>query len=454
MKRSNVSRRAFLGGAAVVLGLPALESLMPRQAFAEPKELRRRIIAFYVPNGVHMPAWTLAGQGTEFALSPILAPIERMRKKILVLSGLDNLPARPEGPGDHAAGTAGFLTCRHVVKTEGAGIKNGISMDQVAAQHLGQFTRIPSLQLGTSGGSSAGDCDSGYSCAYARNISWASETQPLPKAVNPQVVWDILFGGFDPKASAEEQARRLAYGTSVIDYALDESSSLMTRLGTTDKRKLDEYLTGVRELEKKIQKSASGPMCTPMERPPSNLPYPEHVKLMLDLTAMAIQCDSTRVVSFMLGNALSGQTYPFLELGDGQPLSGGHHEISHHQGLKVNFDKLTVIDRWEVEQFVYLLEKLDAIDEGDGVTALDTSAVFFSSELEDGNAHSHTNLPVLIGGSLGGKLTTGRHVAYKDGSKTGNSTPIANLFISMLQGVGVDINTFGDDGTGPLPDLT
>ena len=440
MKRFKLSRRAFLGGAGALLALPALEMFSSKNAKAEPNDLKR-ILAFYVPNGIHMPAWTPTTEGDQYTLPTILEPLGPVRDKLLVLSGLANTPARPDGPGDHASGTAGFLTCRHVIKTEGANIKNGISMDQVAAAHLGQFTRIPSLQLGIDGGSSAGDCDSGYSCAYARNISWASETQPLPKAVNPQVVWDILFGGFDPKATAEEQERQKIYRTSVLDYVLEEANSLNGKLGTTDRRKLDEYMTGVSELEKKIQKTGSGPQCTPMNRPPGDLPYPEHVLMMLDLIALAVQCDATRVVSFMLGNAGSGRSYPFLLVNE------GHHEISHHQNLDTNYAKLTTIARWEVEQFAYLLGKLQAIDEGNGVSALDTSAVFFSSEIEDGNAHRHTNLPVLVGGSLGGTFKPGRHVVVPD------ETPLANLFVSMLQGAGVPTNTFGDNGTGPLPNL-
>jgi len=442
VKRFKLSRRAFLGGAGALLALPALESLTEKTAKAEPTDLKR-ILAFYLPCGIHMPNWTPTEAGSTYTLPTSLEPLAPLQSKILVLTGLANTPARPDGPGDHAAGTAGFLTCRHVVKTEGEGIKNGISMDQVAAAHLGQFTRIPSLQLGIDGGSSAGDCDSGYSCAYARNVSWASETQPLPKTVNPQVVWDILFGGFDPKATAEEQARQKTYRTSVLDYVLGEANSLKNRLGTTDKRKLDEYMNGVSELEKKIQKTGTGPLCTAIDRPPGDLPFPEHVKMMLDLTALAIQCDSTRVVSFMLGNAGSGRSYPFLLVNE------GHHEISHHQGLQENYDKLTIIDRWEVEQFAYLLTALDKIDEGNGKTALDTSAVFLSSEIEDGNTHAHTNLPVVVGGSLGGTFATGRHIVYPEGDET----PLANLFISMLKGAGVTIDTFGDNGTGPLANL-
>lgn len=442
IKRHKLSRRLFLGGAGAVLTLPFFESMVAKNAKAEPNDLRR-ILAFYLPDGIHMANFTPDEAGEQYTLKRILEPIAPIRQKVLVLTGLANLPARPDGPGDHAAGTAGFLTCRHVVKTEGSNIKNGISMDQVAAAHMGAATRIPSLQIGIDGGSGAGDCDSGYSCAYARNISWASETQPLPKTVNPQVVWDILFGGFDPKATAEEQGRQKTYRTSVLDYVLGEANSLSGKLGTTDKRKLDEYMTGVSELEKKIQKTGTGPLCTAIDRPPAELPYPEHVKMMLDLIALAVQCDSTRVVSFMLGNAGSNRSYPFL-YANGQPISQGHHEISHHQDIQENFDKLTEIGRWEVEQFTYLLTALDKIDEGNGITALDTSAVFFSSEIEDGNAHRHKNLPVLVGGSLSGTFKTGQHVVLPD------ETPMANLFISMLKGIGAPIEAFGDNGTGPL----
>lgn len=442
MKRHKLSRRLFLGGAGAILTLPFFESMLATNVKAAPNDIRR-ILAFYVPDGLHMQNFTPAEQGAQYTLSPILAPLAAIRQKVLVLTGLANTPARPDGPGDHAAGTSGFLTCRHVVKTEGSNIKNGISMDQIAAAQLGEATRIQSLQIGIDGGSGAGDCDSGYSCAYARNISWASDTQPLPKTVNPQVVWDILFGGFDPKATAEEQTRQKSYRTSVLDYVLGEANSLSGKLGTTDKRKLDEYMTGVSELEKKIQKTGTGPLCTAIDRPPADLPYPEHVKLMLDLITLAVQCDSTRVVSFMLGNAGSNRSYPFL-YANGQPISQGHHEISHHQDLQENFDKLTEIGRWEVEQFAYLLGKLDAIDEGNGITALDTSAVFFSSEIEDGNAHRHTNLPVLVGGGLGGTFKTGQHVVLPD------ETPMANLFTSMLKGIGAPVDTFGDNGTGPL----
>lgn len=432
-----LSRRLFLGGAGALVGLPALESLVPRPARADDHQALR-VLAFYVPNGIHMAAWTPVDDGPGYTLSPILAPLANVKSKVLVLSGLSNKPSRPDGPGDHAAGTAGFLTCRHVVKTEGANIQNGVSMDQVAASVLAEATTIGSLQLGIDGGAGAGDCDSGYSCAYARNISWASATQPLPKTVNPQVVWDMLFGGLDPEATEEQKQKRILYRTSILDHVHAEATTLRGRLGQTDRRKLDEYLDGVFELEQKIVKASLGPACTPGERPPADLPYPEHVRLMCDLMVLALQCDSTRVVSFMLGNAGSGRSYGFLEVPE------GHHELSHHQDLQENFDKLTTIDTWEVAQLAYLLERMDAVVEADGSTLLDNSAVFFSSEIEDGNSHAHVNLPVLLAGGLGGALGPGRHLRFS------NEEPVANLFTTVLQAVGADVSTFGDDGTGPL----
>jgi hypothetical protein len=438
MKRFKVSRRLFLGGAGAVLALPMLESAMPRTVRAE-DGIARRFLAFYVPNGIHMQAWTPAAVGANYELTPILSPLEEVRKKLLVLTGLDNTPGQPEGPGDHAGGTSAFLTCRHVVKTEGADIKNGISVDQVIAGQVGHLTRIPSMQLGTDGGSSSGGCDSGYSCAYTRNISWASETQPLSKTVSPQVVFDQLFGGLDPEATEAEKAKRLLYRRSVLDYVLGEATSLSGKLGKTDQRKLEEYMDGVRELELKLDKG-TGPVCTPIDKPPSDLDYPAKVKLMCDLMALAFQCDATRVITFMIRNAGSGMSHDFV----GAP--GSHHDISHHNSDPGKYDLLTKIDTWEVAQLAYLLKKLDGIQEGAG-TVLDNTAVFFSSEIADGNGHNHTNMPVLLAGGLAGAFTPGRHIKYDGGPA------MANLFISIMNGFGMGSMTFGDNGTGPLPQL-
>jgi hypothetical protein len=387
-----------------------------------------------------MPAWTPQIVGPNFDLPPILTPLAAVQQKILVLSGLANAPAQPDGPGDHASGTGAFLTARHPFKTEGADIQNGISLDQQAAKTLGPLTRIPSMQLGIDGGDSAGDCDSGYSCAYARNISWASETQPLPKVVNPSVVYDQLFGGFDPEATAAELAKRKKYRTSVLDYVTGEANSLSAKLGKSDKAKLDEYLTGVYELGLKIEKLGTGPVCTSIPEPPSSLPFAEHVTMMSDLMVLAMQCDATRVITFRMSTAGSGRSYDFIGV------AGAHHEISHHQDIQENFDKLTIIDTWEVQQLAYLLGKMDAIDEG-GVTMLDNSIVFFSSEIEDGNSHSHYNMPIVVAGKGGGALASGRHVAF-----TGDR-PVADLFVSMLNALDIPDTSFGADSTGPLTEL-
>ena len=433
MHEKKLSRRWFLGGSAVALGLPAFESLMGKDAVAADPQAIKRFLAFYIPCGIHMAKWTPQATGPGYDLPEILAPLLPIQNKVAVVTGLANLPAKPDGPGDHASGTGAFLTCAHPYKTEGSDIKNGISVDQVAANALGDATRIASLQLGIDGGAGVGGCDSGYSCAYARNVSWASETQPLPKTVNPQVVFDQIFDGFDPTQSAEAKARTKKYRASILDYVHEEATSLSLKLGTKDKAKLDEYMTGVYELEQRIQ-NATEITCNIIDRPPDNLSYPEHVKMMCDLMVLAFQCDVTRVISFMLGNAGSGRNYDFIGV------SGGHHQISHHQSLQENYDKLTQIDIWEVQQLVYLLTELDKIQEGTG-TLLDNTCVFFSSEIEDGNSHAHTNLPVLLGG---GVLPTGQHFKVPD------KTPLANLFIALLNAMGVPTSTFGDDGTAAL----
>ncbi len=431
--KSALSRRRFLGGAGALVGLPLLASALPRELSAAP--LPKRFVAFYVPNGMHMPAWTPTATGRDFALPALLSPLEPVRSKLLVLSGLANMPSRPDGPGDHAAGTAGFLTARHIKKTDGGDIKNGISVDQLAARALARSVKISSLQLGIEGGAGVGNCDSGYSCAYVRNISWASETQPLPKTTSPEAAFDQIFDGYDPRASAAERERRRRRRASVLDYVNGEAKVLHGKLGKSDREKLDEYTTGVRELERRIQSSASA--CALPEKPPPTLPYPEHVRQMIDLMVLALQCDATRVVSFMLGNGGSTRSYEFLGV------SGGHHDISHHQKKPENLDKLVKIGKWEVEQLAYLLTRMDAVHEGD-TSLLDSSAVFFSSEIEDGDTHAHSNLPIVIGGSLSGALPSGQHLKVRP------YTPVSSLFVTLLGALGTATDSFGDDGHKPL----
>ena len=286
-----------------------------------------------------------------------------------------------------------------------------------------------------------GNCDSGYSCAYTSNISWADAKTPLPKLSDPQVIFDLLFSGFDPEATAEEQAKRRANRLSVIDYASDQVEALEAQLGKTDRDKLDQYLTGLRDLEKRVTNESTEPVCAlPTMFSGAYADHATHVDLMTELMVLAFQCDMTRVITFMLENAGSYRDYAFI----GAP--GAHHEISHHMDLPENFAKLEIIDRWEMLQFAKLLQKLKSSPEGDG-TLLDNCVVYLSSEISDGNAHNHDKLPVLLAGRAGGQLTPGRHVKYADAPALGN------LFVSIAGMFGVPLATFGDDGTGPLPGL-
>jgi hypothetical protein len=309
------------------------------------------------------------------------------------------------------------------------------------ANELGEDTALRSLQVGAEGGVSVGGCDSGYSCAYSRNISWAGPATPMPKISRPLVLFDRLFAGSDPTESAEEQEARRRRRGSVLDYALGEANALHSSLGVSDQAKLDEYMSGVRELELRIESSDDVRECLAPDLPIGGIDAEETIRLLTDLMVLAFQCDMTRFTTFMLGNAGSGRSFPTLGI------SERHHDISHHQRLEENYAKLSLINEWEVTQFAYLLERMSSVTELDGSTLLSNSMVFFSSEIEDGNSHNHRNLPIVMAGQCQGEFETGRHVVYED------EPPIADLFVSMLNKFGVETDTFGDDGTGPIADV-
>ncbi|MCA9623985.1 MAG: DUF1552 domain-containing protein [Myxococcales bacterium] len=438
----DLSRRAFLGGAGALLTIPVFESLVGEKAAHADDSFPARMLAYYVPNGIVMDNWTPAQTGSGYTITPILSPLEALQDKVLILSGLSNSPAKPDGPGDHAGGTSGFLTAAHANKSE-TDISLGISMDQVIANAIGDQTRIASMQIGIDGGGSTGGCDSGYSCAYTRNISWASATQPLPKTTSPLVVFNQIFEGADPTDSAAEQAKRKLYRLSVLDYVREEANKLSAKLDYKDRAKLDEYLSGIRDLEDRINKPA--PTCDAIPEPTDGPAFLEHVDIMQDLMVLAMRCDTTRVISFMLANAGSNRTYGFIGV------DGAHHGLSHHGGDPQNLADLTIIDTWEVSKYAELLTKMDAVVEGTG-TLLEHSQVFFSSEIEDGNAHRHRNLPVILGGSCHGYYATGRHIEY-EADKSKDGPPIANLFLSMMEAMGVDEASFGNS-TGKLGQLS
>jgi hypothetical protein len=447
MKRPNtVSRRLLLGGGATLFGLPMLESLLPRSARAQAAAAPVRLVYLYLPNGLDMATFRPTSAGADYALPPMLASLADLKGDFSVVTGLENVNAKPDGAGDHASGTSGFITCAHANKSE-TQVVLGISADQVAAKQFGAATRMPSLQLGIDGGGGTGNCDSGYSCAYARNISWADASTPLPKIVDPLQAFNQLFEGYDPNASAAEAAKRVAYEKSVIDFVLGDVDGLKPKLGSSDQKKLDQYLTGVRELEKRVVGIDGGASCSPGTPPPKRdgLDYPKHVAAMMDLIALAFACDATRIVTLMFGNAVSGRTHGFLGI------NGGHHEISHHMNDPALISQLAKIGAWEMEQLGYLLGKLKAAPDGEGQNLLYNSAVFCSSDISDGNRHNHDDMPIVLAGHAGGALHPGRHVQYP-AERGMPKQKVSNLLVTMLEAAGVAGAQLGDS-TGQLSEL-
>lgn len=429
-----VSRRAFLGGAGAVVTLPLLESLDARAAGA-PRPVRA--VWWYAPCGIEMAQWRVP-TGPLGALSRILAPLAPVKSETLVLTGLDNTACMVPVAGDHARGTGSFLTCRTVEHSTEA-IVNGISVDQVAANAIGAQTSFKSLELGTTGGSTVGDCDSGYSCAYTRNISWLDENTPNPKITDPGIVFDRLFSGFDESLTTEQIEARKRWRKSVLDYVVDDANRLQPKLSVSDREKLDEYLTGVRALETRIE--AEQPGCVPGTRPEPTSDYGALCDVMSDITVLALQCDLTRLVTFMLENGGSYRSWDFLN-----GVVGAHHELSHHQGDPAKLEMLARIGTYEIERFAYLAQRLQGTLEPDGTSLLDHTALFFSSEISDGDWHNHDDLPVVLVGRAGGAIRPGRHVDL-------GSRPIADLYLSMLDALGARQSSFGIDGTSPI-DLT
>ncbi|MCZ6794552.1 MAG: DUF1552 domain-containing protein [Planctomycetota bacterium] len=475
MSERTISRRTVLRGLGTAMALPFLECMSPAALLAGPARGAaglargaaeaasppRRLAFIFVPNGVNVPEWMPRGDGRRFELSPTLAPLGRVKDDILVLSGLthDKGRANGDGAGDHARSASVFLTGCQPVKTHGAEIRVGVSIDQIAAQAVGDRTRFPSLELGCEGGGNSGNCDSGYSCAYSGNISWASPTTPMAQEIDPRRVFDRLFSGAEGQRRAEGQrlaeGRRRAEGerrqarrrASILDFVLDDARRLDRRLGRTDRRKLHEYFTSVREIEKRLGKASSVASTAEIEAPEGlpeaagrRLDYQEHLRLMADLMVLAFQSDSTRVATFMFARAGSNRNYRPIGVPD------GHHNLSHHQGRPDNLEKIARINRFHVEQFAYLVERLKSIEEGDG-TLLDQCMIVYGSGLSDGNRHNNENLPVVLAGRGGGTLDTGRHVRYE------YETPMTNLFLSLLDRMDVSVEHFGDS-SGRLRYLT
>ncbi len=437
-----ISRRTVLRGLSAAIALPWLEAMTPLGKSASAAgEFPVRMGFLYVPNGVHMPEWTPKEEGTGFSIGKVLEPIKAFQNDFCVLTGLaqHNAFDLGDGPGDHARSLACFLTGTHPVKTDGANIKNGVSVDQVAAQKLGGATRLPSLELGCERGAQAGGCDSGYSFAYSSNISWRSPTSPVAKEVNPRLVFERLFG---VKGDGPEGVRRRRLQRSILDFVAEDAKSLNVRLSGNDRRKVDEYLTSVREIEARIARTEKPvKLPNPKLHAPSGIPkdFPDHIKLMLDLMVLSFQTDVTRISTFMYVN--EGNNRGYSEIG----VSEGHHDLSHHGHDQSKQEKITKINIFHITQFAYMLERMKSIKEGDG-TLLDHSMIVYGSGISDGDRHNHDDLPVLLAGKAKGAFTSGRHVRYP------NNTPLNNLFLSMLDVFGAPIDSLGDS-TGRLTKL-
>ena len=449
---SETSRRAFLRGAGVALALPALESAMPAGVAAAMKDAARlaatatgaplRMAFIYVPNGVHQAYWWPKKEGKDFELTKTLQPLEKVKQHIQILGGLDqiNATAGPDGPGDHARASGSFLTGVRVKKTAGADIHAGISVDQVAAQRIGRLTRFPSLELTCDAVRKSGSCDSGYSCAYQYNLSWSGPTLPVAPEPNPRLVFERLFGAGAPAERRKNLALRREQQRSILDFVLEDTRKLEKELGGGDQQKLDEYLAGVREIERRIQEAEKFKETpNPNVETPTGVPgsFPEHIQLMFDMMVLAFQTDSTRVATFLLANEGSNRTFP--EIG----ISEGHHNLSHHFGKKDMMEKIGSIDLWYVKQLAKFLEKLESIKDVDGHSLLHNSMIIYGSGNSDGNRHTHSNLPIILAGKGGGDLTTGRYSKFKP-------KPLNNLYLNMLDRMGVDGVARLGDSTGRL----
>ena len=430
-----------------MVSLPVLDSLIPRdsRAFAATSS-PKRLIAYYVPNGHNMATYRPTGQGKDWVLSQTLMPLANVEADITVITGLNNAPAVPDVIGDHAAGTSASFTASHALKSTTM-LQLGLSVDQIAAARFGKLTRVPSIQLGMEEGRLVGGCDSGYACAYSNAISWSDPKTPIAKITNPQVAFDLLFkdatgAGGVPMTQADLAKRKL-YRTSVLDFVINGATSLQTKLGATDKHKLDEYLTGVREVEREVQSVTAPPpaacMSTTLPAVPAGA-WDKLSQVFADIMVLAMQCDVTRFFSFMFANAVTNRTYPMLGA------TRGHHDISHHGGNQANLDLLTKIDNFEAQQLGYLLTKMKSVPEG-SYDLLYNAVVVYTSDVSDGNRHNHDDMPVLIAGHGGGMLNAGQHIVYPMDSLVKHS----NMLTAALRTVGGP--ELVGDADMPLPEL-
>jgi hypothetical protein len=443
--RKALSRRTILRGIGAAVALPVLDAMSPAFAASTlPGGRPVRAAWFYVPNGIDMRHWTPAEEGPLGTLPGILAPLEPMKKDITILSNLTANWGRPllVGAGDHGRAAAAYMSGMEVYRTAGADLKLGVSGDQVIANAIGAQTKLPSLEVGLEEARMAGNCDNGYSCAYAYNLAWKTETQPLPPISNPRNLFERLFGTDIVEAPAAH-ARRLAMRKSILDQVLGDTQKLESNLGPVDRRKLDEYLTSVREIEQQVQRSEKDGMTIDpgMEKPYGVPPeFPDYFRLMTDMMLVAFKADLTRVSTCMIGREGSTRAYPEIGVPD------GHHPLTHHMGNMAMLDKVREINCLHMRLFAEFLTKMKATQEGDS-NLLDQSMIVYGSGLSDGNVHTHDQLPTVLAGRGDHFISPGRHIIYQ------RETPVANLFGTMAERMGVRPEHVGDS-TGRLPGLS
>ena len=446
LTRKHLPRRTFLKGMGAAIALPMLDAMTPalgamgRTAAKSPL----RLGFTYVPNGITMADWTPKGAGAAFEYSRVMKPMEAFRQESVILSGLAhrNGMALGDGPGDHARAAASYLTGVHPRKTAGADIQNGVSVDQLAAQAVGAETRFASLELGCDDSRTVGNCDSGYSCAYTNSLAWRGPTTPMPPETNPRLVFERLFGDIDTSLTPEARARRLRYRRSILDLVGERTAAISKDLGPADRRKLDEYLSSIREIEQRIERAERDLTgLVPTIDKPTGIPvlYADYVNLMFDLQLIAFQTDMTRVVTLMMGREGSMRTYP--EIGVPDP----HHPLTHHRGNTDWIERVTKVNTMHVELFAGFINKMKNTPDGDS-SLLDHSIIVYGSGLSDGNRHTHEDLPVLMVGR-GADVKLGQHIVYPKG------TPMTNLYLTLLDKMGVRTESLGDS-TGMIEDLT
>lgn len=451
-----LSRRQLLRGLGACVALPALESLRPFQSMASGLEpgpgvsttgapIRMAFMEF--ANGALPQHWWPQGEpGREFQLNRTMQPLEPVKSKIQIIGGLDhrNATPGPDGAGDHGRAGGTFLTGVRVRKTQGADIRAGVSIDQVAANQIGRLTRFPSLEITSDIVRQTGDCDSGYSCAYQCNMAWSSPTNPVPPEPNPRAVFERLFGAGAPGERRANLQLRQRQQRSILDFVLDDARDIQQRMSNRDRLRMDEYLTSVREIERRIAAAESATRQTPdpAMATPAGIPadFQEYMRLMYSMMLLAFQTDSTRICTFLLAH--DGDNRPFPQLG----IPEGHHYLTHHQNNAAKIEKVAQIEHWYIQQFAWFLQEMDRIQDEDGNSLLYNSMLVIGCANADGNRHSHVNLPVILAGAGGGTLTTGRYVRV-------SSQPMCNLFLSMIDRMGVQgVERFGDS-TGRLEGL-